>query len=120
MKILPFSGTQSVGKSMILNLIALNTPTNDLSSQILHYHETTDIQYEMNDVTMDSQVEPHEFGDVPENKKKGDNMFKFKMQDIEQIERGVHCTKGKEVFLFIRLAELKGSGRMPRTILLNL
>lgn len=80
---------------MILNLIGLNTPTNDLCSQLLHSHETTDIQYEMNEVTIDSQMEALEFGDTPENKKKGDNMFKFKMQDIEQIERGVHCTKGK-------------------------
>lgn len=79
---------------MILNLIAINTPTKDLCSQILHSHETTDSQYEMNETAIDSQMEILDFGDIPENKKKVDNMFKFKMQDIEQIERGVHCTKG--------------------------
>lgn len=93
------SGTQSVGKSMILNLIALNTPTKDLCSQILHSHETSDSQYEINETAIDSQMEILEFADIHETKKKVDNIFKFKMQDIEQIERGVHCTKGKILFV---------------------
>ncbi|XP_026330791.1 protein SMG9-like [Hyposmocoma kahamanoa] len=92
-------GTQSVGKSMILNLIALNTPTEDLCSQILHSHETSDSQYEMNETAIDSQMEILEFADIHESKKKVDNIFKFKMQDIEQIERGVHCTKGVDMYV---------------------
>lgn len=45
---------------------------------------------------LENQMESLDFRETPEVKgtEKTDNIFKFKMQDIEQIERGVHCTKG--------------------------
>lgn len=94
---LPISGTQAVGKSMVLNLIAQNVPINDLCAQILNSHEVVnEPTFEANNPTpIESQMENLSFADVQEKKVQEDrNIFKFKMEDLEQIERGFHCTKG--------------------------
>lgn len=89
-------GTQGVGKSMILNLIAQNTHTQDLCGHILQSHEIpTDNSYDLNDIaTIENQMETLDLGDTAKTQEKAEIDFKFKMQDIEQIERGIHCTKG--------------------------
>ncbi|XP_049874848.1 nonsense-mediated mRNA decay factor SMG9-like [Pectinophora gossypiella] len=95
-------GTQGVGKSMILNLIAQNSHTSELCSEILRSHELpAEITYESNDIgALESQMENLDFArDVEEKKGKSGSPFKFKMQDIEQIERGVHCTKGVDMYI---------------------
>lgn len=82
---------------MILNLIAQNGPVNDLWKQILNSHEVPiDSTYDGNDITpVENQMENLNFVETPETQDP-QNIFKFKMQDIEYIERGVHCTKGNE------------------------
>lgn len=91
-------GTQGVGKSMIMNLIGANAHDQSVCSQILSSHEmpqeNTFDSSEMG--PLENQMENLDFRETPEVKgtEKTDNIFKFKMQDIEQIERGVHCTKG--------------------------
>lgn len=82
---------------MILNLIANNVHDQNLCSQILSSHEmTADNTFSSNEVGLENQLESLDYAGVPEPKaqEKADSIFKFKMQDIEQIERGVHCTKG--------------------------
>ncbi|CAH0726977.1 unnamed protein product, partial [Brenthis ino] len=93
-------GTQGVGKSMILNLIAQNGPVNDLWKQILNSHEVPiDSTYDGNDITaVENQMENLNFDETPETQDP-QNKFKFKMQDIEYIERGVHCTKGIDMYI---------------------
>ncbi|XP_013136250.1 PREDICTED: protein SMG9 [Papilio polytes] len=89
-------GMQGVGKSMILNLIAQNTPIPDLCSQILNSHEIPNTT-ETSDVAIENQTEnvnPSNESSEPNN-----SFFKFKMQDIEQIERGAHCTKGVDMYV---------------------
>lgn len=87
---------QGVGKSMILNLIAQNAPTNDLCKQILNSHEVppADSTNDSNDITsVENKIENLNIVETQETQDVR-NIFKFKMQDIEYIERGVHCTKG--------------------------
>lgn len=87
-----------MGKSTILNLIAENTPTSDLCTQILHSHELpSEIPFEENDMAApEIQMETLDFvGTTESRQEKTEKKFKFKMQDIEQIERGINCTKGK-------------------------
>lgn len=82
---------------MVLNLIAQNVPVNDLCTQILNSHEVVNEQtFEASHPTpIESQMENLSFAEVQEKKDQEDrNIFKFKMQDLEHIERGVHCTKG--------------------------
>lgn len=82
---------------MILNLIAQNVPINDLSTQILSSHEIpTDTAFESTEmVPLENQLDSLSFSEVSEEKSQlSQTIFKFKMQDIEYIERGVHCTKG--------------------------
>lgn len=104
MKCILFSGTQGVGKSMILNLIANNVHDQNLCTQILNSHEIPiDNTFESSDMpALENQMEALDFAGVPEPKsqERKDSIFKFKMQDIEQIERGVHCTKGNVILLF--------------------
>ncbi|XP_045451849.1 protein SMG9-like [Melitaea cinxia] len=95
-------GTQGVGKSMILNLIAQNVPINDLSTQILSSHEIpTDTVFESTEmVHLENQLDSLSFSEVSEEKSQlSQTIFKFKMQDIEYIERGVHCTKGVDMYI---------------------
>ncbi|CAB3255608.1 unnamed protein product [Arctia plantaginis] len=97
-------GTQGVGKSMILNLIANNIHDENLCSQILNSYEiVADNLYEGNEVVgLENQLEALDFAGVPEPKPQpaaNNGIFKFKMQDIEQIERGVHCTKGIDMYI---------------------
>ncbi|PZC75353.1 hypothetical protein B5X24_HaOG206448 [Helicoverpa armigera] len=95
-------GTQGVGKSMIMNLIATNVHDQNLCTQILNSHEIpADSPFDSNDVApLENQLEALDFAGVPETRQdKSDNLFKFKMQDIEQIERGVHCTKGVDMYI---------------------
>lgn len=93
-------GTQGVGKSMILNLIANNMHDQNLCSQILSSHEIpTENTFESGG--SENQLEGLDFIRMPEStdQEKIDSIFKFKMQNIEQIERGVHCTKGIDMYI---------------------
>ncbi|KAL0878539.1 hypothetical protein ABMA27_003627 [Loxostege sticticalis] len=92
-------GNQGVGKSMILNLIAQNTHSDNLCNHILHSHEILDNTFEMNDVSaIENQLEALDFIGTQEKDSSAID-FKFKMQDIEQIERGTHCTKGVDMYV---------------------
>ncbi|XP_028179127.1 protein SMG9-like isoform X1 [Ostrinia furnacalis] len=92
-------GNQGVGKSMIMNLIALNTHTEELCNHILHSHELADSTFVLNDVSaVSNQLEALNFSGM-QDKKTSAVDFKFKMQDIEQIERGTHCTKGIDMYI---------------------
>ncbi|XP_052742185.1 nonsense-mediated mRNA decay factor SMG9 isoform X2 [Bicyclus anynana] len=93
-------GTQGVGKSLVLNLIAQNISINDLHAQILNYTSESESTYESHNLTqIVSQIEELSFADAPEQKTSDKNAFKFKMEDIECIERGVHCTKGIDMYV---------------------
>lgn len=95
-------GTQGVGKSMILNLIAQNKHDPNLCTQILNSHELPlDNNVEDSDLAnVENQLEALDFVRISEQKQViTDNYFKFKMQDIEQIERGIHCTKGIDMYI---------------------
>ncbi|CAG9788061.1 unnamed protein product [Diatraea saccharalis] len=95
-------GTQGVGKSMVSNLIALNKHTQNLCSYILHSHElTSETTYDQNDVkSLENQMEAMDFIETSAKiNDKSDIDFKFKMQDISQIEKGVHCTKGVDMYV---------------------
>ncbi|XP_063385175.1 nonsense-mediated mRNA decay factor SMG9-like [Cydia fagiglandana] len=98
-------GTQGVGKSMIGNLIAQNNPIPDLCTQILNSHEIpNNLSFDGNDVSsLENQIDGLHFYETPEtngtNGKVESSFFKFKMQDIDQIERGVHCTKGVDMYV---------------------
>ena len=86
---------QGVGKSMILNLIAQNNPIDDLCKQILNSHEVpADSTNDSNDITsVENQMDSLNITETQETQDQ-QSIFKFKMQDMEYIERGVHCTKG--------------------------
>ncbi|CAH2041489.1 unnamed protein product, partial [Iphiclides podalirius] len=94
-------GMQGVGKSMIMNLIYQNTVTSDLCSQILHSHEIPSDTLETNDVdSIETKIESLTFTNIDANDpQSNNNFFKFKMQDMEHIERGVHCTKGIDMYV---------------------
>ncbi|KAJ0176162.1 hypothetical protein K1T71_008336 [Dendrolimus kikuchii] len=94
-------GTQGVGKSMILNLIAQNKHEKNLCNQILNSHEIpAEPNLEGNNTNLENQLEALNFAGVPEPKEnQTENYFKFKIQDIDQIERGVHCTKGIDMYV---------------------
>ncbi|XP_045773885.1 protein SMG9-like [Maniola jurtina] len=95
-------GTQGVGKSMVLNLIAENVHNKDLCTKILNSHEVAmESTFEANNLTpIESQMENLNFAEASESKGQDNrNDFKFKMQDIEEIERGVHCTKGIDMYV---------------------
>lgn len=98
-------GTQGVGKSMILNLIANNVHDQNLCTQILNSHEMpADNTFDSNDAGLENQMEALDYAGLPEPKVQEkpvqeNSIFKFKMQDIEQIERGVHCTKGIDMYI---------------------
>lgn len=80
-----------------MNLIAKNVHDQNLCREILNSHEVlNEGVFETND---GENQEPLDFVEVPEKLRERNDSFKFKMQDIEQIERGVHCTKGKQLFL---------------------
>ncbi|XP_026494638.1 nonsense-mediated mRNA decay factor SMG9-like [Vanessa tameamea] len=94
-------GTQGVGKSMILNLIAQNEVGSDLCTQILQSHEVSiEPSLESSEIPVENQLESLSFSETPEEKPQDvRNIFKFKMQDIEYIERGVNCTKGVDMYI---------------------
>ncbi|CAG9583162.1 unnamed protein product [Danaus chrysippus] len=93
-------GTQSVGKSMILNLIARNKQDDDLCHKILHSHEVpTQHSTETNEMSNENQFENISLTETTDVKEDDKNSLKFKMQDIECIEKGVHCTKGIDMFV---------------------
>ncbi|XP_026731017.1 protein SMG9-like [Trichoplusia ni] len=95
-------GTQGVGKSMILNLIATNVHDQNLCNLILNSHDIpADSTFDSNDIApLEKQMDTLEFADSPEKATEpNENIFKFKMQDIEQIEKGVHCTKGIDMYI---------------------
>ncbi|CAG9135889.1 unnamed protein product [Plutella xylostella] len=95
-------GTQGVGKSMIMNLIAQSKPCEDICQRILNSHELPrESEYEENNVNaIQDQIENMNFVENPESKKHSiDDTFKFKMQDIKHIETGVHCTKGIDMYV---------------------
>lgn len=93
------AGTQGVGKSMIMNLISQDKPIDEICNKILTSHDIpiTNTNEDPDVSTITDQIETVHF--VEDNKKIGDNIsessFKFKMQDIEEIQHGIHCTKGK-------------------------
>lgn len=83
---------------MILNLIAQNKHDQSLCNQILNSHEMPSEPILIEN--LESQLEVLNFVGVPEKtENQTENYFKFKMQDIDQIERGVHCTKGNIIFV---------------------
>ncbi|CAG4996544.1 unnamed protein product [Parnassius apollo] len=93
-------GTQGVGKSMILNLIAQNSAIADVCTQILHSHEVTSNTEETNDISnIENQIENLNIVEATEANDDKNSFFKFKMQDMEQIERGAHCTKGIDMYV---------------------
>lgn len=80
---------------MIMNLIASNVHNEDLCSKILNSHEVVDALESSNVPPIENQMESLNFIDNPDIKSSERNdSFIFKMQNIEHIERGVHCTKG--------------------------
>ncbi|KAL4711166.1 hypothetical protein ACJJTC_009537 [Scirpophaga incertulas] len=93
-------GMQGVGKSMIMNLITQDTYDHNLCFYILNSHdmdkegfsESPDIQSiqrELNALDLhDAEKRDHTSVD-----------FKFKMQNIEHIEKGTHCTKGVDMYV---------------------
>ncbi|CAK1543061.1 unnamed protein product [Leptosia nina] len=81
-------GMQGVGKSLVLNLIQ-NISKDNICNKIINSHKMTD------DTNIESQVENL---NLKEKERKHDP-FKFKMQNIDQIEKGVHCTKGVDMFV---------------------
>ncbi|CAH0400009.1 unnamed protein product [Chilo suppressalis] len=95
-------GTQGVGKSMVLNLISQNKHIRNLCSYILNSHEmSSENTYDQNDTSsLENQLEALNFVETSEkNYEHADIDFKFKMQDIAQIEKGIHCTKGVDMFV---------------------
>ncbi|KAI5646353.1 protein SMG9 [Phthorimaea operculella] len=90
-------GTQGVGKSTILNLVAQNKLPPDLCDQILRSHEMPDQPYD-GEIGIENQMENLDLV-RPQEEKGTDSILKFKVQDIEQIERGVHCTKGVDMYV---------------------
>ncbi|KAJ2951810.1 hypothetical protein O0L34_g13973 [Tuta absoluta] len=91
-------GTQGVGKSTILNLIAQNSNVPDLCDQILRSHEMPEQPYDSGEIGIENQMENLDLH-RPQEEKTKTSIFKFKVQDIEQIERGVHCTKGVDMYI---------------------
>lgn len=86
---------------MIMNLLARNVHNQELCHQILNSHELPPETLDPNNVAnIETQMETLNFVDVKESSVKKDS-FKFKMQNIDHIERGVHCTKGKKLALKI-------------------
>ncbi|XP_047508380.1 nonsense-mediated mRNA decay factor SMG9-like [Pieris napi] len=85
-------GMQGVGKSLILNLINQSMPIEDICHTILQSHEMPDTN------EVDESIESHT-EKLNIDKKQERPHFKFKMQDIEQIEKGVHCTKGVDMYV---------------------
>lgn len=85
---------------MILNLIAENKHDQNLTLRILNSSEVpSENNFEGNSIAgIENQMEALDFTEpsMSEGKsaEKSNNTFKFKMQDLEHIERGVHCTKG--------------------------
>ncbi|VVC94438.1 unnamed protein product [Leptidea sinapis] len=95
-------GTQGVGKSLVSNLISQNT-SSDICEKIQKSHKFTDQTTEfISDMSgLESQLESLNVQD-PSNIKEDphtDPVFKFKMQNMEQIERGVHCTRGVDMYI---------------------
>lgn len=95
---------QGVGKSMIMNLFAQSKANPDLCSQILHSHEIPS-DTETNDVTnIENKTENLNLTNTEVNDEQSkNNLFKFKMQDMHHIERGIHCTKGINISYFYSL-----------------
>lgn len=80
---------------MILNLIARNKQHDDICHKILHSHELpANHSTETNELSMENQFENISLTEATDLKEDDKNPLKFKMQDIECIEKGVHCTKG--------------------------
>lgn len=97
MKLVLILGTQGVGKSMILNLIAHDKPFDDVCSQILKSHEIPSEPATEDDASTLEQMDNLSIIDDKDSKKYDESTypyFKFKMQDMDEIERGIHCTKG--------------------------
>ncbi|XP_068627600.1 nonsense-mediated mRNA decay factor SMG9 isoform X2 [Battus philenor] len=94
-------GTQGVGKSMILNLIAQSTPVADICTQIMQSHELpNDVLENSESANIENQMENLSITNTTQgNEGTCMEFFKFKMQDIEQIEKGVHCTKGVDMYV---------------------
>ncbi|XP_037873055.1 nonsense-mediated mRNA decay factor SMG9 [Bombyx mori] len=93
-------GTQGVGKSTILNLIAQNKFDQNLCSEILNSHEAPEGVYETNVMAnIENQSDNLDLIQPQEPKIDKNTLSKFKIQDIEQIERGVHCTKGIDMYI---------------------
>ncbi|KAG6440984.1 hypothetical protein O3G_MSEX001590 [Manduca sexta] len=96
-------GTQGVGKSMIMNILAQNKHDEALCSQILHSHELPEENtFEGNEVAgIENQMETLHFVETNDatTQQKTTNNFKFKMQNMEHIEKGVHCTKGVDMYV---------------------
>ncbi|KOB64522.1 Protein SMG9, partial [Operophtera brumata] len=86
--------TSGVGKSMVMNILASNDHDQDFCHRILNSHETPADAFEPHNVAVENEMAALNFVDAADNKaKETNNKFLFKMQSIEHIERGVHCTK---------------------------
>lgn len=93
---------------MSLNLIAQNKPLQDICQCILNSHELPIEQnFDEENLPLEEHVDGLNFVDSPEVRNKGTG-FKFKMQDIDQIERGVHCTKGKTFLFLMQISSKSG------------
>ncbi|XP_013191537.1 nonsense-mediated mRNA decay factor SMG9 [Amyelois transitella] len=88
-------GTQGVGKSMILNLIEQNKHTQDLCRKIRQVHELNEGNESNEVANIENQFKTLGVSETATMS----NGFKFKMQDIQQIERGVHCTRGVDMYV---------------------
>lgn len=78
---------------MILNLMAQNISAHDICQRILTSHELPEQNFDENNINaIQEHFDGLNFVDSPEVIH--EDGFKFKMQDIDQIERGLHCTKG--------------------------
>lgn len=92
-------GSQGVGKSMIMNLIAHDKDFDDICNNILLSHENQSSVPSEEDAIV-APMDNLSFTDKCDSKKYDEiNDFKFKMQDIDQIEKGLHCTKGIDMYV---------------------
>ncbi|KAM3961968.1 nonsense-mediated mRNA decay factor SMG9 [Aphomia sociella] len=93
-------GTQGVGKSMILNLIDQNTHSQSACVHKLHALAVSSPDtYQSNISVLEGQMKDMDLAAGHEEMQKKDEHLKFKMQDIEHIEKGVHCTKGIDMYI---------------------
>lgn len=94
-------GAQGVGKSTILNILSHNHKMEDICNKILFSHELYENPY-VNETEQMDQADKASYGyleNLQNPDVKTDLWRKFKVQNIEQIERGQHCSNGVDIYV---------------------